>query len=497
MYAGARWWRLDIHAHSPASFDYGGLEGKANEELKPSFKEWIKAYIEAGVDGIVVTDHNSHTGVDPAREALAQLREEDHDLPPFVIFPGLELTASGGYHVLGIFAPEADAEIVNKVLNLCAYSGTRGDSDETANKTVLDAAKAIVAEGGICVPAHADQSRGVFSMDPRELHALGSVDSVIAVEVIDDANLGKAHQWGWVPVLGSDAHHLTTEGCPEGHEAKAPGTHLTLVKAEKLDLQGLRLALTDPTESVRRFRSGDEDPNRVEHGYINRLSVVHGEATEEYRFGPWMNCLIGGRGVGKSTLVELIRLALGRSHELAGTVAEDLKRFEPTADGSRRWWDEATRIIVDYTRNDQLFRVTWSGNAPESSALELQEGSSWQLQSGRIFDRIPIRVFSQKQIYDLATSPQSFLTILDDMPTVEKSAWDEEYELRELSFIGERNKLRKLRAEADKTDRIRGQLEEVQGRLKHLAELRATPQYQELSATEERIRDAGAAERQA
>jgi hypothetical protein len=496
-HAGARWWSLDIHAHSPASFDYGGLEGATNSGPKPSFKEWIRAHIDAGVDGLVVTDHNSHAGIDQAREALEQLRQADADLPSFVIFPGVELTASAGIHLLGIFDPACEAEVVNGVLHLCDFTGTRGDSDRTANKTVLDVARVIVEQGGICVPAHADQARGVFGMDRRELDELTKSDTIVAVEVVNDSEVGQAHRFGWVPVLGSDAHHLTTDGCPEEHEPKAPGTHLTLVKAETLDLEGLRLALTDPAESVRRCRRGYDDPNDAAHGHLNRISVIHGGTSEEYRFGPWMNCLIGGRGVGKSTVIELLRLALGRSDELVGPVAEDLRRFHPSAERGVRWWDEETRIVIEYTKDGRLLRVTWSGDQPERPVLEVVDEGGWQIQAGRVFDRVPIRVFSQKQIYELATAPQSFLTILDDMPAIQKSAWDEEYELLQLKFRGERNNLRQLRAEAEKANRIRGELEEVQGRLKHLAELRATDEYQELSSTETRIRESAAADQHA
>jgi hypothetical protein len=392
------------------------LEGRAADEPKPSFEEWIQAYIAAGVDGIVVTDHNSHEGIEPARQALEELRQRYPDLPSLVIFPGVELTATGGVHILGIFDPASDADIVNQALAVCRYAGTRGESDQTANATVADIAAELAGLGGICVPAHADTARGVFGMDQRELVALSNSPHVHAVEVVDDANLTVAALHGWVAVLGSDAHHLTSDSCPEGQEAKAPGSHLTLIKAEVLDLDGLRLALTDPGESVRRCRSGYDDPNFTGHGHINRMRVIRGGITEEYRFNPWMNCLIGGRGVGKSTVIELLRLALGRSHELEGSVAEDLRRFHPDSEHAERWWDETTQIIVDYTKDERLLRVTWSGSEPNRQELELWTGTTWQKQSGRATDRAPIRVFSQKQIYELASSPQSFLTILDDSP---------------------------------------------------------------------------------
>lgn len=493
-HAGARWWSLDIHAHSPASFDYGGLADRPNGEPKPSFKEWIQSYIAAGVDGVVIADHNSHEGIEAARQALHELRAECTELPPFVIFPGVEITATGGIHILGVFDPSVDADVVNRAITLCRYTGTRGASDQAANMTVADVAAEIVGLGGVCIPAHADQARGIFGMDQRELAALAESQHLLAAEVVDDAQTGTANRYGWVPVLGSDAHHLTTASCPPGLEAKAPGTHVTLIKAEALDLDGVRLALTDPDESVRRCRSGYDDPNSSSHGRIDRVEVVREGTTQEYRFGPWMNCLIGGRGVGKSTLIELLRLVLGRSHELEGSVAAELGRFSPDAEATERWWDSDTRITVDYTKDDRLLRVTWSGSNPQKPEIHLWTGDSWQEQSGRVADRAPVRIFSQKQIFELATSPQSFLTILDDMPAIRRNEWDEEYRELQLRLKGERNNLRQLLAETEKADRLRGELEEVQGRLRHLAELRASERYQELEVTEARIRDAAVAE---
>lgn len=493
---GARWWSLDIHAHSPSSFDYGGLPDVRSGAPKPTFKEWIQAYIDAGVDGIVVADHNTHEGIDLARAALAELRAENPGLAPLVIFPGVELTLTGGTHVLAIFDPQSPAEVVNQTLTLCQYKGTRGDSDETADVTVGAAAKIVVDRGGLFVPAHADKKHGVFGIDSRELAALGKSPHIHAVEVIDDSALNTAATWNWVPLLGSDAHHLSTDSHPDPDSAKAPGTHLTLVKAENLDLQGLGLALTDPLESIRRCVKGYDDPNDVDHGHIGSLEVSHEGTTETYRFGPWMNCLIGGRGVGKSTVIELLRLALGRTKELPDGITGDLDRFDPAVEPERRWWTSETRITVLYTRDGRPLKVTWHGSAPTHSKIELWDGSQWEAQSGRVFDRAPVRVFSQKQIYELASKPQSFLTILDDMPQIGRAEWDEEYETLQRRFKDERNKLRQLLAESEKADRIRGELEEVGGRLRHLEELKATDEYQELEMMETRLRQSVSAEEQ-
>lgn len=499
MSPGARWWSLDIHSHSPASKDYGRGEGQDTENGDgPTFREWVRAYIDAGIDGVVITDHNTHEGIEQARTALNEMRHEDPGVPDIVLFPGVELTVSGGVHVLAIFDPSVEAEIINRLITLCEYDGTRGWSTQTANATVLNTAREIEKLGGICVPAHADASNaGILRGSQLELPTLKHSNLITAVEICDDAKVGEAQHHGWTALLGSDAHFLNTDGCPPDREAKAPGTHYTLIKAERLNLEGLRLALTDPEGSIRRARAGDSHPNTTEHGFINQITITHRGTSETVSFNPWMNCLIGGRGVGKSTILELLRLAMGRSSDLEDTaLSADLQRFLPSAGRAERWWDESSTIEVHYTKDSRLLRILWSGEAASESQVDAWNGTAWEPQAGLAADRAPIQVFSQKQIYELARQPQSFLAILDRMPEIRKNEWGEEYAALENQFRKAREDLRQLRNESGRADRLRGQLQEVQGRLQHLDRLRADSRYEELETTESWLSATTAAEQQ-
>jgi hypothetical protein len=494
---GARWWRLDIHAHSPASKDYGCTEGHDSDEDKPTFREWVKAYIDAGIDGVVITDHNTHDGIEQAREALVGLRLENPGMRDIVLFPGVELTVSGGVHVLGIFDPAESAETINSLIARCNYDGTRGGSTQTADATVVRAAKEIENLGGICVPAHADKNAGIFTRSELDLPTLKQ-SNITAVEIVDDASVVTAERHGWVALLGSDAHFLTTDGCPPDQEAKAPGTHFTWVKAERLDLEGLKLALTDSQESIRRARVESADANAVLHGFINQIAITHKGTAETFSFNPWMNCLIGGRGVGKSTVLELVRLAMGRSSDVQDTaLSADLQRFLPGGDPAERWWDDSSAIEVRYTKDGRPLRILWSGKDPAGSHVEAWDETAWEPQAGQAADRAPIQVFSQKQIYELARRPQSFLAILDRMAEIRKNEWSEEYAALENQFRKAREDLRGLLTESSRADRLRGQLQEVQGRLRHLAQLRADPRYQELERTESQLSATRTAEQQA
>jgi DNA repair ATPase RecN len=282
---------------------------------------------------------------------------------------------------------------------------------------------------------------------------------------------------------------LTAETCPSGLEAKSPGSHFTWIKAEKLDLKGLRLAIGDASESLLRGRNGVSNPNDVIHSYIGRIRISHQGHTETFNFSPWMNCVIGGRGVGKSTILELIRLTMGRTADLLDSALKaDLERFIPNGERSGRWWEESTSIEIHYTKDGRPLRLLWNGAEPKETRIEAWNGLEWQAQSGRASDRAPIQIFSQKQIYELARNPQNFLALLDRMEAIERSGWDEEYNTLESRFRDARERLRRLLTETDRADRLKGELQEVQGRLRHLATLRADSRYQELETLEANLR---------
>lgn len=111
-FPGARWWKVDFHSHSPASFDFGGLEGVPTQSVA-TYEEWLLAYMKAGIDAVVIADHNTHEGIDLARAALVTLAESgNRDFRKLVLFPGVELTVDGGFHLLGVFDPSVASDVV-------------------------------------------------------------------------------------------------------------------------------------------------------------------------------------------------------------------------------------------------------------------------------------------------------------------------------------------------------------------------------------------------
>ena len=130
-FPGSRWWKFDFHTHTPASADTPW----AKRSLALSHEDWLLKYMAAGVDCVAVTDHNSGAWIDGLKAAYSQMKQQsDKGAPPdgfreLTLFPGVEISVNGGFHLLAIFDPSATARTVSDLLAAIRYRGTDGESE--------------------------------------------------------------------------------------------------------------------------------------------------------------------------------------------------------------------------------------------------------------------------------------------------------------------------------------------------------------------------------
>ncbi len=63
---------------------------------------------------------------------------------------------------------------------------------------------------------------------------------------------------------------------------------------------------------------------------------------------------------------------------------------------------------------------------------------------GDIPQRFPVRIYSQKQIFQLAKEPMALLKIVDDDPEVDQRTWKDQWKEEESRFLSLRAKAREL-----------------------------------------------------
>ena len=468
---GARWWKFDIHAHTPASKDYGkGKNQTSFQELSP--KEWLLHYMRAGIDCVAVTDHNTGEWIDPVKKALDELESEKPDgFRPLCVFPGVEISVHGGVHLLAILGCDKTTSDIDNLLGAVGFPSTKkGSSDAVTTKTFTDVVEAIVLANGIAIPAHVDDDNGLFQLPGTTLQQVLDCKDIFAMELRNPAHqkpqLYINEKLHWTEILGSDAHHPSG-----GSERSYPGSHFTWTKMGSPSIEGLQLALLDGALSVGRSDQNKGDLN--EHAPLTLDAIEVSQARYMGRsqsftigFNPWFNAIIGGRGTGKSTVVEFLRIALRRENELPKTLQPELKQYKQVyqdREDSGLLTNEAS-IRVIYRKDGDRFRIQWNPSGG-LEPIEQEMDGQWQRAEGDIRQRFPVRIYSQKQVFQLAKTPLALLKIIDEAPEVDYHAWFEKRKVEENRFLSIRAKAREIKAGLGEESRLRGELDDVKRRL--------------------------------
>jgi len=171
--AAMQWRLIDLHNHTPASDDY--------QQPEVSYLELLQRAEARGLDVIAITDHNTIAGFRKLREEVQQLEllEKLDRLMPgeqarlaeyrrirgkMLVLPGFELTATFGFHILGIFPPDKPVREIEHLLidlNIPTEKLDEGAVAVGASSDVLTAYSLIRQAGGLVIAAHANSSNGV------------------------------------------------------------------------------------------------------------------------------------------------------------------------------------------------------------------------------------------------------------------------------------------------------------------------------------------------
>ena len=434
-YPGSRWWKFDFHTHTPASNDTPWH--RQNLSLSP--EDWLRRYMAAQIDCVAVTDHNSGAWVDTLKVAYATMKaqvDQGQPVPGFrdlTIFPGVEISVTGGFHLLAIFDPSTTTRTITDLLAAVLYQGTDGDSDGVTREGPEKVIEEVLSAGGIPIPAHADRpgdsGKGLLAI--RETGGASRLDANTIKGVLDNQHLlavewenqnhtapecVKARAARLTRVLGSDCHSF--------QGASVPGSRYTWVKMASPTLDGLRLALLDGNDvSIRRSDEAAFDPFRVPTHVITAIEIEQARnmgngQPARLACSPFFNAVIGGRGTGKSSVVHALRLAARRDQELPalGQGSEPVLQFEAFRKLANGRSDQGalrqnTVIRVEWQHEDTHFRLLWRADG-QGAAVEEWLNDQWQASPSQSVnaERFPLRIFSQGQIAALAGSGR--LTLL-------------------------------------------------------------------------------------
>ena len=273
----------------------------------------IRKAAERRVSVLAVTDHNSVSGVQAFRDAAN----------PYGIhvFPGFELTSSEGIHVLCIYPEDADDDVL--VLRLGGFGIERpGASNHPAKASFAEILKTVREQGGLTIAAHVTMDNGLLTaLQGQARIQAWQHNDLLAVQIPGPIDNLPHHFREIVQNRNADYRRDRAAGDQLAVAVVNAGDVVTAADLEKqgatcrikmsaVSVEGLRQAFLDPDSRI--ILDGDpEIPERTELVSLGWEGGFLGGV--EIRFNPHLNVLVGGRGAGKSAVVESLRYALGES----------------------------------------------------------------------------------------------------------------------------------------------------------------------------------------
>lgn len=310
--SGSRFIRGDLHIHS---YGTDGSYDVTDSNMTP--ENIVDIAAKQGLEVISITDHDAIGNVN---------RSINYAGTRVLVIPGVEISTSQG-HLLVYFAQYDSLRKFYGKLDF-KVDEKSGVGRQVCRHTISQCLALAKEYGGIGIASHIDSESG-FEVEIKGYGAFKEeiilAENLLALEIknkdntnlyssADDNNdrvqmydrrrisISEDSCYELAKVMFSDAHNLESF---EKNASKDKKT--TKFKMDTLDFESLRIALLDSTARV---RIEELLPKSFPHFIGMRIEggLMDGQVV---KFSNNLTCIIGGRGTGKSTMLESLRAASG------------------------------------------------------------------------------------------------------------------------------------------------------------------------------------------
>ena len=307
----AKFWKcaLQVNPYSYAK-QYQG-KGAAHGLSESDYNSAIATQcVKNAIQVVELADHGSVEGVDRLRDAL--------DAKGIVVFPGFEIASTEKVHIVCLYPSGTSVGTLNQYLGALGLS-PGGAKTAPSSLACLSIAKLVFQQGGFWYAAHITGANGLLRLNQDGgglTHIWCSCDDVLAAQIpggvdsIPDPAIQNILKNKNAEYKRSRRIALLNSKDVKRPEDLDNPRSCSWIKMTTPTLEALRLACRDPESRAR--LSHEVDPayySRIEHVVIHRGYLE--ELTLE--LSPNLNAVVGGRGTGKSTLIEGLRYALDLS----------------------------------------------------------------------------------------------------------------------------------------------------------------------------------------
>ncbi|WP_187429847.1 hypothetical protein ROLI_010730 [Roseobacter fucihabitans] len=284
-------------------FAYGARHSKKHAfTIEDEYNDaMVNACLKSGVQVVALTDHFRFDESEKLRLKL--------EAANITVFPGFEANSAEGVHILCLFPPGTIVSDMNENVGACDIRN-RDDPSPISRKGFEELLELVHERGGITISAHVTHSSGLLSelSGQTRMNAWKSPLHLAAAIPGPLGDVPPEHQKICLNKNGAYKRdrplsfvNASDISAPENFAN--PGSS-TFLKMTNVSIEGLRQAFLDG-ESRIMLNSDDTPP---EFTKIVAVAWDGGLLDGQYvALNSGLNVMIGGRGAGKSTIVESLR----------------------------------------------------------------------------------------------------------------------------------------------------------------------------------------------
>ena len=404
----ARFYPVDLHCHSPLSPCFGRKDGACQDDIDATARQVAIAGCERGLHLLAITDHHRCEKAYDISDACQEIKNSGQNLyrnNNLIVLPGMEISVdenAKNVHILAIFPDGCSFAEIERILDDTGVEPNpkkRNDKSKVTTKRLVKIVQKVQDSGGLAILAHVNSTNGYR----EEMKSLGWDDGKIlenicglnvnAVEISkpNDAPHFVTDDKQLPCVIGSDAHYLKDIGGKE---------FITRVKMTEPGFSGLERAFKDPETRIR-----FQDPQGPAVKTILGIKFDGGFLDQQIiSFTSNLNCLIGGRGTGKSSCIEAIRYLFDK--QIPDERSSDIKKLRESV------LEGCTAQIIFEDQHGEKFVLQRRFGDPDTKILTMDGFENADIEL-KISQNLRLSFYGWSEIEGIAKKSSQQLDLID------------------------------------------------------------------------------------
>jgi chromosome segregation protein len=443
MDKGNRYKKCDLQIHTPRDRNWKGGACVSDDERKTYSRVFISECRDAGLDAVAITDHHDlvfYEYIDNA--AKEELDGEGNQVPidkQITVFPGIEVTLhQPPCQGLLVFDADFPVSLFQTVLGSLSIAQSPSVDSKTSEtqpipSTTINSINDIYAK--------LDGTDGVKGRYIFLPHIKEGGHKTLMRKGFHEAYANMPCVGGYVDGKycgGSEGYQKILEGKVEAYGYKSLAVIQTTDYRADKTLKEFDTATwikwREPTaEALRQACLAKEsrislNEPEIPNIYIEKIDVTNSAFLSKFDldFNPQLNSIIGGRGSGKSTILEYLRWALCDQTEFFGS-----DEIESAIEKRRSSLIEKTlkevggEVRVFFNVNGTRHIIKRNPNS-EDVLLKIGAEDFESVRPRQIRDLLPIQAYSQKQLSSISIKSDELKRFIEKPISKEIDEIDEE-----------------------------------------------------------------------